>query len=62
MNNTKKINLIKKQFVKGSRDAIWTAEVSITDPKYVDQAAGIITKNIYKDWEQQNLVKLSAGK
>lgn len=59
---TNTINLIARLFVKGSRDAIWTAEVSITDPKYVDQAAGIITKNIYKDWEQQNLVKSSAGK
>ena len=55
------INLSAKLFIKGSKDPLWTAEVTITDPKYVDQAAGIIGKQIYADWEKENLLKFKEG-
>ncbi len=58
---TSVISLSAKLFVKGSPDPLWTGELSVTDPEYIDQAAYKIASYIYSDWQKQNLIKF-AGK
>jgi hypothetical protein len=36
--------------IKNSESAIWTADISITDPEYVDKAALQLAQKIYSDW------------
>lgn len=50
------VNLTGKLYVKGSQDPQWTAEISVTDPEYVDQAAYSLAKQIFADWQKQNLI------
>jgi hypothetical protein len=38
-------------------DLLWTSEIAITDPKYVDQASNEVGKNIYSDWKSNGIVK-----
>jgi hypothetical protein len=54
---TSVVNLKASLYVKGSKDAIWTGEVAVTDPNYVDQAATAIARDIYNDWGKYNLLK-----
>jgi len=46
--------------IKKSDGAIWTADISVTDPNYVDQSANTIAQNIYADWQKNNLLKFAA--
>ncbi|MCX6244799.1 MAG: hypothetical protein NTU98_08845 [Bacteroidetes bacterium] len=55
---TSVINLTAKLFVKGHPDPLWTAEVAVQDPKYVDIAAHIIGQEIYSHWKNDGLIKL----
>lgn len=53
---TSVINLSARLFVKGAKDPLWTGEIAVTDPKYVDQAAIDIARSIYADWQQQQII------
>jgi hypothetical protein len=53
------INLTAKLYVKGSKDPAWTAEVAVTDPEYVDQAANTIGSRIYADWQSSGMLKFA---
>ena len=53
------INLTAKLYVKGSKDPLWTAEINIPNPKFVDDVAFSVAKNIYADWKGQNLIKFT---
>jgi len=59
---TSVINLQAKLYTKASKDAVWTAEISVTDPNYVDQAAVTIAQQIYADWQKNNLLKFTGNK
>lgn len=59
---TSVVNLKASLFTKDSKDAIWTADISITDPNYVDESATIIAKDIYNNWKSVSLVAPPAGK
>jgi hypothetical protein len=54
---TSVINLSASVYTHTSKDALWTAEISITDPKYVDQAAVQIAQTIYSNWAHNDLLK-----
>jgi len=54
---TSVINLSSKLYVKGSKDPLWTGEISVTDPEYVDQVASTIGNQIYADWQKQGILK-----
>jgi hypothetical protein len=51
------LNLTAKLYVKGSKDALWTGEITVTDPEYVDQVAHAMASYIYGDWQKDNLIK-----
>lgn len=51
------LNLTAKLYVKGSKDPVWTGEIKIPNPEYIDQVASNIAQNIYVDWKKENLIK-----
>ena len=54
---TKVVNLKASVYSHVSKDPLWTAEISVTDPQYVDQASAEIAHHIYADWERNNILK-----
>ena len=58
---TRVINLKASVYTHVSKEALWTAQIQVTDPKYVDEAAAKIARYIYGDWKNNNLLK-SQGK
>ncbi|MEI6091995.1 MAG: hypothetical protein WCR42_16195 [bacterium] len=59
---TSVVNLQAKLYTKATKDAVWTAEIAVTDPNYVDQAAVAIAQQIYADWQKNNLLKFPEKK
>lgn len=51
------VNLKANLYTHVSKDPLWTSEIKVTDPNYVDQAATIIGQYIYSDWQKNNLLK-----
>jgi len=43
--------------VKSSESAFWTADISVTDPQYVDQSALRLAQKIYADWQSYGMLK-----
>jgi hypothetical protein len=54
---TSVVNLKASLYTKSSKDAIWTSDITVTDPNYVDQSATTIAQDIYADWLKYNLLK-----
>jgi len=60
---TSVINLEASLYVRGSKEALWTGQITVTDPDYVDEAAYSIAQNIFGDWKKYGLLKpIVAGK
>lgn len=59
---TSVVNLKASLYTKSSKDALWTANITVTNPNYVDQSAVSIAQNIYSDWQKNNLLKYTSGK
>jgi hypothetical protein len=53
------LNLTAKLYVKGSKDPLWTGELTVTDPEYVDAVATTMAQDIYADWLKDNLIKFA---
>jgi hypothetical protein len=53
------LNLTAKLYVKGSKDPVWTGEIKIPNPEYIDQVANSVAQNIYSDWKKDNLLKFN---
>jgi len=54
---TSVVKLTAMLYVKGSKDALWTGSISVTDPRYIDQVATAIGQYIYTDWQKENILK-----
>jgi hypothetical protein len=54
---TSVVNVTAKLYVKGSKDPVWTSEITVQDPEYIDQASRSIARSIYTDWQKDNLIK-----
>lgn len=59
---TSVVNLKASLYTKSSKDAIWTADISVTDPNYVDESATTIAQDIYTDWQKNGLLKFALPK
>jgi hypothetical protein len=53
---TSTLNLKASLYVKANKEAVWTGDITVTDPNYVDQAATTIAQDIYADWVKNNVV------
>ncbi len=51
------VNLRANLYGNSKDDLIWTGEIGVTDPQYIDQASADIARNIWSDWKSKNLVK-----
>ena len=54
---TSVINLTATLYVRGAPDGIWSGDISITDPQYIDQTAANIAQYIFADWQKYGLLK-----
>jgi hypothetical protein len=54
---TSVVNLKASLYTRSSNDAVWTGDITVTDPNYVDQSATTIAQDIYADWLKNNLLK-----
>jgi hypothetical protein len=59
---TSVVKLVSKLYVKGSKDPLWTGDISVTNPEYVDQAAYQMASYILSDWQKINLIKGTPSK
>jgi hypothetical protein len=50
------ISLTANLYSVMDKKLLWTGEISITDPKYVDVAAKTVMKKVYADWEAEKIV------
>ncbi|MCX6280606.1 MAG: hypothetical protein NTU51_01420 [Bacteroidetes bacterium] len=48
--------------VKNTQSALWTADISVTDPQYIDQSALQLAQKIYADWLSNGLIMPAAKK
>jgi hypothetical protein len=55
--STSVVHLTAKLYMKGSQEPVWTGELSITDPTYIDKTAYHIGQYIYSDWVTQKLIR-----
>lgn len=56
---TSVVNLKASLYTHGSKDALWTGDITVTDPQYVDQSAVNIAQNIFADWQKYGLLKFA---
>jgi hypothetical protein len=54
---TSVLNLTASLYCWGSKDAVWTGEITVTDPNYVDQVSVQIAQQIFADWQKYGLLK-----
>jgi hypothetical protein len=58
---TSTMRLQANLYANSHNGLIWTADISIDDPQYIDQIAFKIASRMYSDWQQHGLLKF-AGK
>ncbi len=56
-NTTTIVNLTANLYGNSKDELLWTAQVSITNPDYVDTAASEIAKSVYQDWSKNGILK-----
>jgi len=56
--STSVVNLHATLYTRASKnEGMWTAEITVTDPQYVDQSSVNIAQYIYSDWKNNNMLK-----
>jgi hypothetical protein len=56
------INLRANLYGNDKNDLLWTADISVDDPEYIDQVSYSIASSIYADWKKNNLIKFPEKK
>jgi hypothetical protein len=51
------LNLTANLYVKGSKEPLYTSEIKVQDPQYIDQVAATIAGYIYGDWQKNGVLK-----
>jgi hypothetical protein len=59
---TSVVNLKASLYTRASKDPVWTGDITVTDPNYVDQAANSIASEIFADWQKYGLLKYPSEK
>lgn len=54
---TSVVNLQASLYTKGTKDALWTGQITVTDPQYVDESAVNIAQDIFSDWQSYGILK-----
>jgi hypothetical protein len=51
------VYLTAKLYTRGSKDPLWTGDIDVNNPKYIDEAGAMVASAIYSDWEKQAIIK-----
>jgi len=54
---TSTVNIQANLYHNSNNDLLWTADITVTDPNYLDEASYNIASSIYSDWQKNNLLK-----
>jgi len=54
------VNLHANLYSNSNNGLIWTAEISIDDPQYIDQVSYQVAAQMYADWAKNGLLKTTA--
>jgi hypothetical protein len=60
--STSTVSLTANLYVKGSKEPLWTSDISVTDPEYIDQVAVNLAGYILEDWQKNNVVPVAGKK
>jgi len=58
--STSVVNLHANLYSNSNNGLIWTAEISIDDPQYIDQVSYQVAAQMYADWAKNGLLKTTA--
>jgi hypothetical protein len=53
---TTTLNLRANLYSVATKDLLWTAEIQVTDPQYVDEASYQVASQVFADWQKHGLV------
>ncbi|MEI6886573.1 MAG: hypothetical protein WCO02_18935 [Bacteroidota bacterium] len=56
------VNLTANLYANSDNTLLWTAEISIDDPNYIDQVSYQLAATIFTDWQKNGLLKFPAKK
>lgn len=59
---TSTINLKANLYSNKNNALLWSADITVTDPQYIDQVSNQIASNIYADWQNNGLLKMASKK
>jgi hypothetical protein len=54
------VNLHANLYANSNNNLLWTAEIAISDPQYIDEVTDNIISQIYADWQRNGLLKVIA--
>jgi len=54
---TSVVNITANLYANSDNTLLWSADISITDPAYIDEASYQIAGTMYADWEKNGLLK-----
>jgi hypothetical protein len=55
---TSTVNLHANLFANSTNGLLWTAEIAVDDPEYIDEVTNKVISQIYADWQQNGLLKI----
>jgi hypothetical protein len=55
---TSTVNLHANLFANSTNGLLWTAEIAVDDPEYIDEVTNKVISQIYADWQQNGLLKV----
>ena len=59
---TSVVNLRANLYANANNALLWTADITITDPNYVDEVSLQVASSIYTDWKNNGLIKFEPKK
>jgi len=59
---TSVVNIRANLYANSDNTLLWTADISITDPSYIDEASYQVAGSMYADWVKNGLLKFPAKK
>jgi hypothetical protein len=55
------VNIQANLYANSNNELIWTGEIAITDPQYIDEVTTRVAAEMFADWQKNGLLKV-AGK
>ena len=56
---TSTVNLQANLYANSDNALLWTAEIAVTDPQYIDQVTVKVIAEMYQDWQKNGLLKVT---